>query len=186
MEVRCMRASERRLLGVFLALGGLIGTVLVVQQIRGWQHRLDRRERDVELAQMESRTLLAEAPMWMAKEEWLTQVQPAAESELQANEGLLEQLRNTATGVGLEISKTQIEATQQTDHYRQFGVSLLLKGDLPLLMRWVHGLLGPDTFYVMPQLRISPDKEDPTKVTALVRVWRWYRADLSPAKDVGA
>lgn len=181
-----MKASERRLLSVFLVLVGVIGAVLGVQQLRAWQHRLERHEWDVELAQMESRTLLAEAPLWIAKEEWLTEVQPAAESELQANEGLLEQLRNSATGMGLEISKTQIEATQQTDYYRQFGVSLLLKGDLPQLMRWAHGLLGPNTFYVMPQLRISPDKDDPQKITALVRVWRWYRADLSPVREVGA
>jgi hypothetical protein len=180
-----MRASERRLLGVFLTLGGVIGIVLSVQQIRAWQHRLERREREVELKQMESETLLAEAPIWIAKEAWLTQVQPAAESELQANEGLLERLRNSATGVGMEISKTQIEATQQTDYYRQFGVTLLLKGNLPPLMRWVHSLLTPDAFYVMPQLRISPDKEDPNKVTALVRVWRWYRADLSATKETG-
>jgi hypothetical protein len=180
-----MKASERRLVGVFLALGGILGGVFTVQHIRGWQHRIERREREVELAQVESRTLMGEAPQWMAREGWLVQVQPAAESELQANEGLLEHLRSSATAAGLEISKTQIEATHQTEYYRQFGVSLLLKGDLPPLMRWVHGLLGPQSFYVVPQLRISPDKEDPEKVTAQVRVWRWYRADLKLATETG-
>jgi hypothetical protein len=180
-----MKANERRLLTAFVVLAVLFAVVFGTQWIRGWQRRIERREREAELAQMEAATLLAEAPIWIAKDNWLSQKQPEAESESQANEGLLEHLRSSAASAGIEISKTQIEPAPKMEYYRQFGVSLLLKGDLPVIMRWTHGLLAPETFYVVPQLRITPDKDDPKKVTALVRVWRWYRPELAAAKEVG-
>ena len=81
-----MKASERQLLMVFLTLAVVLGSVLLGQRLRAWQHSLERKERDVELKQMESAALLAQGPEWLAKGQWLSEVQPAVVSELDANQ----------------------------------------------------------------------------------------------------
>lgn len=174
-----MSSSERRLLGIFLGLVAGLGGYLLAAQFRSWQHRIERRERDVELRQMEAATLLAEAGRWRACAEWLGQAQPAAQSDLEAEQGLLDTLSQSATSAGLEIKQTKIEPKQTTDHYRQFGAMLTVRGEVPALFRWLHNLQQPSAFYVVPSLTITPDKEEPTKVNATVQIWRWYLPTLA-------
>lgn len=176
-----MSENERRLLTLFLALIAVLGGALGVQQFRNWQHRIERREHDVELKQLEATTLLAEAERWQACGEWLAQVQPEAKSDLEAEQGLLDSLRSSASSAGLETKQTKPEPKQTTPYYRQFSVTLTLKGEVESLFRWLHELQQPTTFYVVPNLTISPDKEDPTKVTATVQIMRWYTPELAAA-----
>lgn len=178
-----MSNSERRLLGVFLGLIALLGGWLTMQQFRTWQNGIDRKERNVELSQMEARALLAESEHWKACAEWLAQAQPAAQSDLEAEQGLLDTLRQSSDGAGLETKQTKLEPKQITGHYRQFGVTLTLRGEVTDLFRWLHALLQPSAFYVVPSLSIVPDKEEPTKVTATVQIWRWYLPELAAAPE---
>ncbi len=177
-----MSSNERNLLTVFLVLIALLGGALGVQQFRAWQHRIERKERDVELKQMEASSLLAEAERWTACREWLAQAQPMAQSDLEAEQGLLDSLRSSSSNAGLEIKKTTPETKQTTPFYRQFSVTLVLKGEVEALFRWLHELQQPTTFYVVPNITISPDKEDPTKVNATVQIMRWYTPELAAAQ----
>lgn len=174
-----MSSSERRLLGVFLGLIALLGGALTMQQFRSWQSRIDRKERNLELGQMEAKSLLAEAEHWKACSEWLAQTQPAAQSDLEAEQGLLDTLRQSAIAAGLETKQTKLEPKQITGYYRQFGVTLTVRGEVPVLFRWLHDMLQPSAFYVVPSLSIAPDKDEPTKVTATVQIWRWYLPELA-------
>lgn len=188
MEEARMKASERRLLMIFLAVIAAFGGLLLSERLQAWDHRLDLREREAALLQTEASMLLAEEPQWLAKGAWLTATQPVAQSELEANENLLGSLLGAATSGGLQISKTQLEPVQNTSFYQQFGITLNAKGEVPALMRWIHTTLQPDAFYVMPLLRITPDKDDPPKVTAQVRFWRWYGPERTetPKPDQGS
>lgn len=176
-----MKESERRLLIIFLTLVVLLGGVVGIHQMRAWQHRLERREREAQLAQMEATALLAGAPAWKARGAWLKQTLPVAGSELEANRGLLDTLSSTADAAGLKITNTQIETVEQNEYYRQFGITLGVKGQLPALMRWIHERLDPASFYVVPSLRITPDKDDPALVSAQVRFLRWFSTDYPVA-----
>ena len=135
------------------------------------------------LDQMEAATLLPEASEWKAKGAWLTQVLPVATSEFKANEDLYDMLHATAKSAGLEVPKSQVENVDVTPFYRQFSVTLSVSGDLPSLMRWIYERLQPGSFYVVPQLRITQDKDDTKKVNAQVRFMRWYAPDM-PAPPI--
>jgi hypothetical protein len=117
---------------------------------------------------------------------WNAQAQPVVTSEYDANDGLLKSVTDTAVGAGLDVVRTQIEEVIDTDYYRQYGVALTLRGKFPELMRWIHARLEPMAFYVIPKLKITPDKEDPEKVTAQVVIWRWYSNVTAPVADEAA
>ena len=177
-----MKANERRLLMLFLLLAVVLGGAVGVQQLRAWQHRLERRERDVQLSQLEAVTLLTEAPMWKAKGTWLSQALPVATSEKDANEALFDMVQNTAKAAGLDIKGSILETVEKKDTYQQFSVTITVKGDLTSVMNWIYERQkDPGAFYVVPQLHITQDKEDTKVVNAKVRIMRWYAPDTQVA-----
>ncbi len=173
-----MKASERRLLTLFLVLAAVMGAVLTSQRLLNWDHRLDRRERELELSRMESEALLSESAQWQARREWLEFAQPKATSGLDASKSLLDTLRISAEKNGLEITKTQLEEEDKNVYHRQFGVSFSMTGKLPDLLVWLHAMQSPEAFYVVPQLRITPNKENTELVDVQVRIQRWYAPEF--------
>lgn len=177
-----MKASERRLLIVFLVLAALMGGAFMGQRLLKWDHRLDRMQRDLELARMESDVLIAQAPYWKASSEWIQQTQPVAASGFDAEDNLLRTLEHAARGAGFDIQKTQVEVVVQTPYYRQYGVTLTVKGDLPKILEWIHATLVPSDFYVVPRLKISPDKTEKSEdVIATVTFLRRYTPEFASA-----
>ena len=168
-----MRKNEKRLLVVFGIVLVLMGSFIFAQKLRNWQRTLDRRERDIELAQMEANALLQEAPEWQAKETWLEQSQPSTDNPLEANVEL-ENAEQRAQKLGLIVSYKQLQEPEKTDFYEQVGFNMDVKGELPAVFRWIHSMMAPSEFRVIPLLKITPDKENPAKVTAKVQFWRWY------------
>jgi len=185
-----MKASERRLLVIFCVLIAVVGGLILAQGMRKWQRNLDRRERDVELAEIEATAVMADAAEWNAKGAWLMQAQPSAQSPQEADQELLDTVSKKAESFGLRIVSRQLQERRHTDFYEQFGVGMTVQGELEKVFRWIYELQNPQEFRVVPALKIVPDKEDPTKVTATVQFWRWYStrmaaapADTSPTGD---
>jgi hypothetical protein len=180
-----MTASERRLLMILCLLAVLAGSMVGAQQLLAWQKRLDRGESRAELLQLEADLLLAEAADWKARATWLQQTQPAMKDALEANEELAraeEQARNR----NLEPLSKQLLEPESTAQYRQTGFSMTVRGALPDVLGWLHGMQSPADFRVIPSLKVVPDKDDPALVTATVHFWRWYQPSLSLAGATGA
>jgi hypothetical protein len=179
-----MKANERRLLIVFLVLAALMGGAILSQRLLEWDHRLDRTARDLELARMESDVLIGQAPYWRASSEWIQRTQPVAASGYDAGNNMLETLRHAATGAGFDIQKTQMEPVVETGYYRQYGVTLTVKGDLPKILEWIHATLVPSDFYVVPRLKIMPDKAEKSQdVIATVTFLRRYTPEFASASN---
>ena len=174
-----MNNNERRLLLVFVALATVLGGALLCQRLMKWERRLDRAEQQLALTRMESEALLGEAPLWGARADWIARTQPAAASGPEASKSLRERLRKSAQAAGLEITKTQIDEEQQTEFYRQFGVTFTVRGQLPALFGWIHATLEPHSFFVVPLLRISPEKGESQEVTAQIRFQRRYLPEFA-------
>ena len=174
-----MKSNERRLMIIFLVLAAGMGGAILGQRLMQWDHRLDRMERDLELAKMESDTLIAQAPLWKARSEWIQQTQPVAASGFDAGNNLVESLRQAAEAGGIDINKTETEEVVQTGYYRQYGVKFTATGELPKILGWIHATLNPSEFYVVPRLRITPDKGESQKVIAQVTFQRRYTPEFA-------
>ncbi|RBP43958.1 hypothetical protein DES53_105357 [Roseimicrobium gellanilyticum] len=178
-----MKASERRLLIVFLVLAAIMGGAVLSQRLLKWDHQLDRMARDLELAKMESDVLIAQAPYWKASNEWIRQAQPVAASGFDADKFLYDNMEHAARGAGFDIQKTQMEVAAQTPYYRQHGVTLTVKGELKPILEWIHATLVPKEFYLVPRLKITPDKGESQDVIATVTFLRRYSPDFASAAN---
>lgn len=176
-----MKSSERRLLIVFLVLAAVMGGALLSQRLLQWDHRLDRMARDLELAKMESDVLIAQAPYWKASSEWIQRTQPVAASGFDAETHMLQTFEHAAKGAGFDVQKTQVVEVAETGYYRQYGVTLTVKGNLTKMLEWIHATLVPSEFYVVPRLKITPDKGESQDVVATVTFLRRYAPHFAGA-----
>ncbi|TLD71296.1 hypothetical protein FEM03_07130 [Phragmitibacter flavus] len=174
-----MKSNERRLLMVAGMLFTLVVALVLSQRLMNWQEQIERRKHDLELMQFETESMLAEAPEWLEKHQWVTNSQPVAnEGALEANAELDTIVKN-AKQLGLTVQSQQLQETTNTEYYQQFGVTLAVKGDLEKVVTWMHGLLAPSQFRVVPSVRVVPDKESPSEVVVMIEFWRWYAAALA-------
>lgn len=155
-----MKESERRLLMIFMVLAAVMGGAILAQRLLNWDRRLDRMERDLELAKMESDALIAQAPLWMQRSAWIQQTQPVAADAYDAGNGLQVTLKEEAEKGGISVLKTQVEKDEQTAYYQQYGVTLTVKGDPTTIFRWVYATLDPSAFIMVPRIRIAPEKDE--------------------------
>jgi hypothetical protein len=175
-----MKENERRLLMVFVLLAAVMGGAILSQRFLQWSHRLDRLERDLELAKMESDVLIAQAPVWKQRSEWIQQAQPVAADAYDAGNGLQTALKEAAERGGIAVLKTQIEPDVQTAYYQQYGVTLTVKGEYPKILGWIYSTLDPSAFIVVPRLRISPEKDDKSQdVVATVTFQRKFNPQFA-------
>jgi Tfp pilus assembly protein PilO len=185
-----MKASERRLLTILGVLASVCAAALLSQRLLGKQRALDQREHAMELQQAEADALLAEAPLWSARLDWLKTNQPAMTSENQASQDLLDELVATTSANHLTVQKKQLHEAAQQSFYNEVGVTITVQGDLPDLFRWLHGLLSPESFRLVSQLRITPDAKDQSKIVATLRINRRHSPAIatttSASKEEGA
>lgn len=169
-----MKKSEKNLLILLVILAVVMGGSLLAQRLYAWQKKVTASEEKYRLAEMESRLLLQEESYWQECARWLDQALPKAPSELEANQALLGSLQESAAAQGVSITKTQIDNVEKNPLVQQYGVTLAVKGELPNVFRWIHAQQSPESFCVVPMLRIASTKEQSSEILAQVQFWRWY------------
>jgi hypothetical protein len=170
-----MKESEKRLLILSLGLMAVIGGIILSQKLRSWQRLLATQETALAAERVDSDALLAEAPLWKERGEWLAQHQPVTPDPQGADSELLETLLVKAQAAGISVVNKQFQEQVKNEFYQQVGVTLTVKGDLSNVFRWIYSAQSPSEFRVVPYLKITPDKEDAAKVVCAVQFWRWYQ-----------
>lgn len=180
-----MKASERKLLLVLGVLTAVCAGAILSQRLLMKQQSIERREHTFELKRMESEAMMAEAGLWEQRLEWLRARQPVMASVNQASEKLLETLVSSASSHGLLVQKKQLHEPVTAAFYRETGVTLTLKGQLASVFRWMHGLLAPEFFRVVSQLKITPDAANPAEVIAVVHFSQLHATDVAGESPPG-
>jgi Tfp pilus assembly protein PilV len=170
-----MKDSEKRLLILSLGLLAIIGGLILSQKLRTWQRAIEMQETALAAERVDAAALLAEAPGWQQRGEWLARHQPVAQNDLDADNELFESLLSKAQTAGVSVVTKQFQEQVKTEFFQQAGVTLTVKGDLSNVFRWIYSVLSPGDFRVVPYLKITPDKDDAAKVVCAVQFWRWYQ-----------
>jgi hypothetical protein len=170
-----MKDSEKRLLILSFGLLAVIGGLVLSQKLQAWQRSIAMRETALAAERTETAALLAEAPEWKERGDWLAKHQPVALNDLDADKDLFETLLTKAQAAGIDVVTKQYQEQVKTEFFQQAGVTLTVKGDLANVFRWIYSVLSPEDFRVVPYLKITPDKDDAAKVVCAVQFWRWYQ-----------
>lgn len=122
---------------------------------------------------IEIEALFEEKEIWEMRANWLEQHQPTFASTQQIDEAIYQKVLAPDV-TGIETTKKTLLPTEYTDFYTQAGVAVTAKGDLPSIFRWIYDLTPADSFRVVRNLKITPDKEAEENVIAQFELLRWY------------
>jgi len=168
-----MKKSEKQLLLALLGLV-LLGAGVVASDIyfdRRDELKAERENLDTEW--LEIQITFEEKELWEMRANWLNQNQPAFTSNEQIAQSIFkEALAEDETG--FTTSKQNLLPNDRTTDYIQAGVTLIAQGELPSVMRWAYNLTRPESFRVINNFKLTPDKEDEGKIVATMELLRWY------------
>jgi hypothetical protein len=168
-----MKTSEKRLLLIMLGIALLGGLVVGSGMYFDKRDELKALQTGLISEWDEIQALFEQRETWEMRSNWLEANQPKFTSPEKAAGEIFEEAQ--AGGVeGVEATKQVFVDPEETPYYIQAGVSLMAKGELPKVMRWIYDLSRPEAFRIVRNLKIVPDKETPENVIATFELLRWY------------
>lgn len=168
-----MKDSEKKLLLVFVGAVLIAGLVVLFQFYFKEKRKIESEGDSLALQVVEIDALMEERDLWLARGEWLNENQPPFTSEDQANIQLYRDAG--AEGFeGVEITNRRQIAIEETEHFVQVGVDITAKGSLESIFRWLHHLQHPESFRVVSNLLVQPQKDDDSKIVCKFTLLRWY------------
>jgi hypothetical protein len=168
-----MKASERRLLGAFLLILLLAGTVLLVDIYRKKVAVINDQRDELEFALIEIDELLEMRDEWMTRNDWLRANQPPFTSRQQIDNEIFEDAK-AREAEGIEVSDIKFLEPVSTPYYEQAGVTLTVSGSLESVFRWIHSVQRPEEFRVVRNVRVIPDEQENGRIRCSLQLLRWY------------
>lgn len=117
---------------------------------------------------------LDQKELWEMRAHWMDQNQPEFTSADQITQMIYkDSLAEEETG--FTTSKQNLLPTEITVYYNQAGVAFVAQGELAPFMRWLYDLTRPESFRVLRNIKITPDKENEEEIIASnIELLRWH------------
>ena len=171
-----MSAREKRLL-IFFSIAGFI-----IIHLLGYKFYEAKRS-DVQRAKNTARQALADAKMFRdssqrvaGEMDWLAGHEPPPAAAQDVQNTLQKYAEEGATRQSLTIKRQKLlPATENPgSRYNRAKIEFVVNGKEDALYRWLDSLHSPDQFRALTSLRLSPDREDDTKIDCTVVVDQWF------------
>ena len=171
-----MSPREKKLLLFFAIAGFLVINFLAVgffnTKSLQVKRELGQARLKLENAEMirSSRDQVADEMEWLAKHE----PQPAANQDVQTSlQQLCEREAKTA-GLTIKTQKPLPSETTEGLHFHRARIQITVNGTEEALYRWFDRLNIPEQLRVASSIRISPNKEDDTKIDCTATIEQWF------------
>jgi len=174
-----MSPREKKLLTIF-ALAGF-----VILNFLAFRFYTDKKL-DVDRKQIEAKSKLDEAQLYSASRdsvvdemEWLAQHEPQPSPHQDVQSALQQLIEREAQVTGLTIKpgsqKLLPPEEGQGRHYHRAKVQVTVTGTDEALYTWLHDRINsPEQLRGATNIRLSPDREDDTKIDATVVIEQWF------------
>jgi len=178
-----MKPSEKRLLFGLLAMlflgAGVIGSDYYFKK----RDALLAEKSNLDNEWIKIETLFEEKEVWEMRAEWLGKHQPVFTSTEEIDQAIFKEAL-AAEVEGVTTTKHTLLPTATTPYYTQAGVSLSATGDLASVFRWLHDLNRPESFRVIRNIKVGPDKDEAENIIAQFELLRWYTPDPAATPTV--
>ena len=174
---RSLNPREKRL------LAACVGTLLIIGNLLGIREFLSRYKTATASLQSlreqasSNRIWLNDRALYEKRLVWLNNTMPYTESAGKSQGQLLEDLRNSALDVGLKVENETPLESLELDYANEVSVSLRLRGDQEIMLRWLLTLQSPEKFVVIKNIEIELDsrsKEKTPQAQCNLTAGRWF------------
>jgi hypothetical protein len=122
----------------------------------------------------EQAMFMKDRPIWTKRDEWLQQHQPALKNSGEAQTGLLDQLKQTATKYDILIENPAIGAGETTPNHQAVFASIETRSPWPPLVHFLYDVQQPDSFVVFESVNLAVDSNDATTMRGKFKIARWF------------
>lgn len=161
--MRSLTRSEIILLGLCLFSVLFVGHLIAYKQ-----YSLKVKKAEQVLADLETRgdnprldeaksTPAAQATIWKERMTWIDQALPSLANRDQAQASLLEDMRESAKKLSLDIDGLSFVKPAKTPHYQEVAVKINLDGPERKVYQWLAGIQSPSKFQAVKMLRVRPE-----------------------------
>lgn len=171
-----MSPREKKLL-IFFAIGGFAIINLLGFKYFAKQQLAIRSQHAQAVSQLKTAELISASREEVESQmEWLAKHEPEP-TDYQPVQTALQQLaEKEVTAVGLTLKSQKLLPTDQTPglYFHRVKVQLTVVGPERSLYTWFDHLNSPDNLRCVTAIRLSPNKEDDTKIDCTAIVEQWF------------
>lgn len=171
-----MSPREKKLLLFFAAAGFLVLNFLAIGFFKNKRLEVDRQRaqarQNLETVEQyrASREAVLDEMEWLAGHE----PEPVANQDIQTKLQKLCEDEAKATGLTIKSQKPLPTDASEGRHYHRAKIQITVTGSEEFLYKWFDRLNSPDQFRIASSIRISPNKEDDTKIDCTATIEQWF------------
>lgn len=171
-----MSPREKKLLIFFGSAGFLVLNFLAFGFFKtkavDFERARDQARLKLETAEMfsASREQVLEEMDWLAENE----PEPAANQDVQTNLQQLCEKQAKSAGLTIKSQKPMPSDTTEGLHFHRARIQVTVNGTEQALYTWFNSLNMPTQLRIASNIRISPNKEDDTKVDCIAVIEQWF------------
>ncbi len=176
-----LKPSEARLAA---ALGFLLFAGALALLVRAGLEARARAIAELDLAREQraiSEELLAQAPMWRERSQWLTDALPRFPSRTEASPATQRTVKSAAEQHGLQVTAQSFLDTGEarTAAAEEAGVAMTLRGSVEQTVRFLHEIQQPGRFIDVRRLSLKPDEAEGADgmVICMLELVQYFRED---------
>lgn len=165
--MRKLSPSETRLLVIFGCVVALIANLFVVRWYVGARNAALARLSDLRSMGVEYRSVVAERPVWEARQRWMEENPPQAYAGWQTESAFAEEIQKSLQKEGIAIDSQSLRESRHEGDLVRMELELSLKADLEHIVRWLYTIQQPGRYIVIEEMNLKClDKGD----TMIVRL----------------
>jgi len=121
----------------------------------------------------EQTVYIKERDLWLRRDQWLKQHQPALKGPMEASL-LLDQAKQIAGKHKVLIENPAIGTGDTTPEHQTVFASIETKSPWPPLVHFLYDLQQPESFIVFESFSLAVDGADPTMMHGKYKIARWF------------
>ncbi|PTX95871.1 hypothetical protein DB345_08660 [Spartobacteria bacterium LR76] len=165
--MRKLSPSETRLLVIFGCVIALIANLFALRWYVGARRAALERISDLRSMGAEYRSVVAERPVWEARQRWMEANPPQAYAGWQTESAFAEDIQKSLQKEGIAIDSQSLRESRHEGDLVRMELELSLKADLEHIVRWLYSIQQPGRYIVIEEMTLKClDKGD----TMIVRL----------------
>jgi hypothetical protein len=171
-----MSPREKNLLIFFAAAGFLVINFLLFGFFKTQRNKVNQ-QRNLAIQKLETAELFRENSAQVEDEmNWLAEHEPEPAEDQDVQTKLQQLCEGEAKNAGLSIKSQKPLPTEATEglHFHRAKFQFTVNGAEDALYKWFYALNTPDQFRTATNIKLSPNKEDDTKIDCVATIEQWF------------
>ena len=180
---RSLNVREKRLLAMCLITLLLVGNGLAIREFLARRKTASTALSSLREQENSNRIWMNDRATYEKRLMWLEKNMPYTSSAGKAQGQLLDDLRNSALDVGLKVESENPLDAVALDHANEVSVSLRLRGDQEIMLRWLLTLQSPERFVAVKAIELELDtksKEKTPQAVCNLTAAKWFNPNPPP------